>query len=217
MNSQRQMERNKAYSSAASEYKSFFINELQKKSLDRKLFDLFYDKVVNRGKVLEIGCGPGEISNYLWMKGLDITGIDYSAEMINTAKEFNSSIDYKVGDVFNLDYENETIAGIAAPFLIVNFDADEVAEAFKEINRVLIQNGVFLVTFHIGNDETSVYENFLNKGKKISFTFFKLETIKRILNETGFQITETVIKEPYEGEVKVRSFIFAEKRALQKY
>ncbi len=82
MDNKRQNERNKAYSKIAQKYKNLFINELQKKPIDRKIYELFFERVVNKGEILEIGCGPGEISNYLWMKGLEIAGIDCSNEMI---------------------------------------------------------------------------------------------------------------------------------------
>jgi ubiquinone/menaquinone biosynthesis C-methylase UbiE len=137
MNKDRQIERQKAYSSIANEYKRLFINELQKKPLDRKLYDLFYDKVANGGQVLEIGCGPGEISNYLWMKGLDVLGIDYSPEMIKVAKENNDELRFETGDVFQLRLADRSIHGIVAPYLIVNFDVKEVEEALFEMNRVL--------------------------------------------------------------------------------
>ncbi|MBN1411299.1 MAG: class I SAM-dependent methyltransferase [Spirochaetales bacterium] len=211
MNSKRQEERITAYSRIARTYKNLFINELQKKPLDRKLYDLFFEKTVNKGKVLEIGCGPGEISNYLWMKGLDITGIDSSPEMIKAAKAYNGEIDFQTGNVFDLVFPDESIMGVVAPYLIVNFDVAEVREAFSEINRVLNRDGIFLVNFHIGNDETVVYEDFIEKGNRISYTFFKVETIKKLLVESGFELTETVTKEPYDGEETVRAFIFSKK------
>ena len=61
MNKNRQEESRLAYSKIATNYKQLFINELRNKPLDKKLYDLFYDKVINKGRVLEIGCGPGEM------------------------------------------------------------------------------------------------------------------------------------------------------------
>lgn len=211
MKSKRQEERVAAYSKIAEEYNKQFTNELQKKPLDRKFYDLFYDKVINTGKVLEIGCGPGQISNYLWMRGLDITGIDVSPEMIEVATKYNSNIEFVTGNVFELKYDDESIHGVVAPFLIVNFDLEEVAEAFKEIHRILVQEGVFLVTFHVGNDEKVVINDYLEAGNKLTFTHFRVKTIKDLLAKTGFTVTETIVKEPYEGEKTIRAFIFAKK------
>jgi ubiquinone/menaquinone biosynthesis C-methylase UbiE len=213
MNEKRQEERNKAYSKIASDYRKSNINELQKKPLDRKIYDLFYDKVVNTGTVLEIGCGPGEISNYLWMKGLDIIGIDYSKEMIEEAKSFNGEINFEIGNVFELKYATGTVAGIVAPYLIVNFTIEEVKEALAEMNRVLRPKGILLVTFHIGDDEEKIFEDFFIAGNRITYNFFMTETIKRSLVETGFELHEIVVKEPYQGEVTTRAFIFAEKQS----
>jgi ubiquinone/menaquinone biosynthesis C-methylase UbiE len=208
MNIKRQQERNLAYSKIADKYKDLFIDELSNKPIDRKLYDIFLDRTLNKGKVLEIGCGPGEISNYLWKKGLDITGIDYSDEMIRSAKEYNNSIEYCVGNVFNLEYESNSITGIVAPYLIVNFNSDEVLDAFKEIYRTLTKGGCFLVSFHVGNNGTRVFNDFLVKNNRISFTFFRVKTIKSLLVKVGFEITEVIVKEPYVGEITMRAFIF---------
>jgi len=211
MNSKRHTERLAAYSNIAVDYGRMFINELQTKPLDRKLYDLFADKVIDKGKVLEIGCGPGEISNYLFVKGLNITGIDISPEMIKVAKKYNDRMDFQIGNVFNLTFANDSISGIVAPYLIVNFDYIEVKDAFIEIIRVLRNNGTLLVSFHIGRDKTKTYRDFFHKGKPLTFTFYKVDTIKELLKKVGFIITEVVIKEPYEGEQTTRAYIYAEK------
>jgi ubiquinone/menaquinone biosynthesis C-methylase UbiE len=159
MNPKRQNERLLAYSSISESYKNLFIKELDTKPIDRMLYDLFFDRVQNKGLVLEIGCGPGEISNYLWDKGLKITGIDLSSKMISEAHKYNPSIPFEVGEVFNLKYLDNSISGIVAPYLIVNFTIKETFEAFREIYRVLKPNSCFLLSFHIGKDSIKTFKS----------------------------------------------------------
>lgn len=211
MDVKRQKERISAYSNIAQVYSKYFINELDNKPLDRKIYDLFFDRVQSNGTTLEIGCGPGEISSYLWNKGLKITGIDLSEKMVHEAKRYNPSIPFIVGNVFDLSYKTNTIAGIVAPYLIVNFSKNEVLEAFREINRVLKPEGCFLLSFHIGRDNQRLYRDIMVKGTKLTFTFFRVETIKKLLTKAGFHISEVIIKEPYQGEITKRSYIFSKK------
>jgi ubiquinone/menaquinone biosynthesis C-methylase UbiE len=211
MDTKRQNERLLAYSNISESYKNLYINELDSKPIDRKIYDLFFDRAQNKGLILEIGCGPGEISNYLWDKGLKITGIDLSEKMIAEAHKYNPSIPFEVGDVFNLKHLDNSISGIVAPYLIVNFTIKETFEAFLEIYRVLKQNSYFLLSFHIGNNNKKTFMDLITKGTNLTFTFFRVNTIKRLLKKTGFEITEVIIKEPYKGEITTRSFIFSYK------
>lgn len=136
-----------AYDIAAKAYADMCFYELYDKPLDKKLYDLFFERVINKGLVLEIGCGPGEIANYLKMKGIDIIGLDISDKMIEIAKQLNPFIDFRVGDVFNLAFNDNSVAGIVAPYLIVNFKSNDIPKAFSEIYRVLMDKGQLLMHF----------------------------------------------------------------------
>lgn len=125
MDTERQKTIKNAYNIAAKKYADMCFYELYDKPLDKKLYDLFFERVVNKGVVLEIGCGPGEISNYLKMKGLDIIGLDISDKMIEIAKQLNPFIDFRIGDVFNLQFKDNSVAGIVAPYLKVILKVDQ--------------------------------------------------------------------------------------------
>ena len=112
----------KAYNRAAHAYAESFYHELYSKPLDVKLLDLFCERINPDLPVAEIGCGPGEISTYLKYKGLDMVGIDISEEMIRIAEKLNPAIKFQTGDVFNLDFSNNSFSGVLAPFLFVNHD-----------------------------------------------------------------------------------------------
>jgi ubiquinone/menaquinone biosynthesis C-methylase UbiE len=201
-----------AYDIAAKEYADKCFFELSDKPLDKKLYDLFFERVVNKGSVIEIGCGPGEISNYLKMKGLDIIGLDLSDKMIEIAIQLNPFIDFRIGDVFDLKFQDNSVAGIVAPYLIVNFKLDDILKAFSEIHRVLVNNGQLLISFYSGKGDLEINDFFFVKGNTIPYTYFDSDTIKDKLIETGFRIIEYINRMPYEGEITTSTYIFAEKK-----
>lgn len=201
----------KAYDIAAEAYADKCFYELHDKPLDRKLYDLFFERVVNKGITLELGCGPGEIANYLKMKGLDIMGIDISDKMIEVAKKINPFIEFRVGDVFNLEFKDSSVAGIVAPYLIVNFKMDDISKAFAEIYRVLMHQGQLLIAFHSGGQELEINDFFV-RGNTIPYTYFNPDCICDKLLEAGFYIIEYINRMPYQGEVTIRTYIFAGKR-----
>jgi ubiquinone/menaquinone biosynthesis C-methylase UbiE len=199
------------YSKIAKKYADTFFNELDNKPLDRKLYELFASRVIKNGKCIEIGCGPGVISTYLDSIGTNIVGIDKSKEMIEQAKKHNQNVKFIQGDVFELPFDNNCIDGIVAPYLIVNFSDKEIRKTFQEMNRIMKSNSPLLIVFHIGNNKKLKINNFFEETNTITFILHNVDKIKKLLRETLFSINEVVIKEPYEGEITKRAFIFANK------
>lgn len=123
----------------------------------------------------------------------------------------NPFIDFRIGNVFNLHFKDNSVAGIVAPYLIVNFKLDDVLKAFSEIHRVLVKKGLLLISFHSGKQEEIIVNDFIVKGNTIPYTFFEPNEIKDKLIETGFEIIEYINRLPYKGEGTTRTYIFAEK------
>lgn len=70
-----------------------------------QLKDLHRLYIPKKSKVLEIGCGTGDILKFVEPKnGL---GIDVSPEMINTAKERYKDISFRVGDIEKLEIDEK--------------------------------------------------------------------------------------------------------------
>jgi ubiquinone/menaquinone biosynthesis C-methylase UbiE len=203
----------KAYDKVAENYGQAFYYELYAKHLDVKLLDLFCERVNPNMPVCEIGCGPGEIATYLKYKGINMVGVDFSEEMIKMAKQLNPHIDYQVGDVFSLNFENQYFSGVLAPFLFVNYEMEEIKKAFVEIRRVLAPDGLFYLSFHAGNDRIHV-PDFLVPDNPLEFIFLDVSAIEKLLNETGFEVIEWIIRSPYQqGEHKNnRAYIFSRTR-----
>ncbi len=53
------------YDKTAKNYADKFINELSHKHLDRILLKLFASKNLDKGKLIDLGCGPGQTTKYL--------------------------------------------------------------------------------------------------------------------------------------------------------
>jgi len=99
MISQTQKQITVAYDITAHEYATRYFDELDYKPVDRKLLDLFAERIVSPGKVAEIGCGPGEVARYLKNRGVDILGIDISLNMVAEARRLNPDIEFEQGEV----------------------------------------------------------------------------------------------------------------------
>lgn len=96
-------------------------------------------------KVLMLGCGTGEESTILKEFGAlaeDITGIDLSKNSIKIAKETYPDVEFIVGDINNLPFDNDSFDFVYSS-LAVHYSATP-EKVYEEVYRVLNDNGEFL-------------------------------------------------------------------------
>jgi ubiquinone/menaquinone biosynthesis C-methylase UbiE len=202
------------YDSVAKEYAENFRDEHQHKPMDRAILRRFSEEIRNRAPVWDLGCGPGQTTAFLKNLGLQISGLDISARILEQARTLHPEIRFKKGSLLDLEFDDESIAGAVAFYAIVHFSKDQVQTAFQEIFRVLKPGGIFLLSFHIGQEKMHLDE-FLGMAVDIDFMFFTTDFIRRILEGCGFERIEVIEREPY-PEVEYqsrRAYVFAYKPA----
>lgn len=201
-----------AYDAVAEEYARTFSGEHEKKPLDREILLRFSEEVAGKGPIWDLGCGPGQTSGYLKNLGVEISGLDLSEKALEQARTIHPEIHFQKGNILDLEFESNSIAGIVSFYAIVHFTEEQVALAFREIFRVLEPGGVFLLAYHVG-EETIHLEEFLDKKFGIDFMFFTTDFISNCLRNSGFEKIETIEREPY-PEVEYesqRAYVFARK------
>ncbi len=96
-------------------------------------------------KILLIGCGTGEetmLLNSFGAYSKNIVGIDISRESIKLAKNTYPSVEFKVMDMNNLEFEDESFDFVYSS-LAVHYTANP-EKVYKEVYRVLKKDGLFL-------------------------------------------------------------------------
>ena len=204
------------YDKTANKYSDKFINELQHKHFDSILLWAFALENAGKGSVIDLGCGPGQTTKFLFDSGItDITGVDISHNMIAVAKSNNPALNFEVADMLHLNFPDKYFAAAIAFYSIVHFDPDQIRTAFKEIRRVLKDKGQFLFSFHVGNDIIQL-DNFLEEKVNIDFYFFAIDTIKSIVLEAGFEIIDVLERAPYADveHASQRAYCWVEKKEI---
>src|ERR1700685_4303482 len=109
-----------SYDRLAEEYTRRIADELRHKPLDRELLDRFARATAGRGEVCDMGCGPGHVARYLHAAGASVFGLDLSPGMVEQARKLNPHIRFREGNMMALDIVDDTLAGVAAFYVIVN-------------------------------------------------------------------------------------------------
>jgi demethylmenaquinone methyltransferase / 2-methoxy-6-polyprenyl-1,4-benzoquinol methylase len=102
--------------------------------------------------LLDIGCGPGTISNDLLAISSRVWGMDISQDMINIAidkfneTQFNEKVHFEVGDAEQLKFPDEYFDAVVCVGVLRYLNSRE--RGLQEIYRVLKPNGVVVMTFY---------------------------------------------------------------------
>lgn len=204
------MDTQTSYDQVADEYVRRIFDELQHKPLDRQLLDRFAASVRGVGSACDLGCGPGHVARYLHERGVQVCGVDLSAEMVERARRLTPAIEFWQDDMMALDTPDETWAGITAFYSLIHIPRANLARTLRELRRVLRPGGVLLLSFHIG-DEAIHLDDWWGQKVSVDFFFFRSAEMAGYLTSTGFEIEEIIEREPYPDieHQSRRSYIFA--------
>jgi SAM-dependent methyltransferase len=200
------------YDAVAREYADRFAGELVHKPLDRELLTRFASEVRGRGQVYDLGCGPGQTTAFLHDRGVQVRGLDLSAETLREARQRHPGLKFDQGNMLALSLADATIAGVIAFYAIVHFAPTELRRALAEMYRVLRPSGRLLLAFHVGVGSIHV-EEFLGRSVSLDFVLLNPQDVKDELVRVGFVDVEAIERDPY-PDVEYptrRAYLFARK------
>lgn len=100
--------------------------------------------VPRASKVLDAGCATGEMATRLMRRGYEVWGLDIAEPMIRCARERCPSDRFRVGDVEQMPFRDNTFDAVVCLGVIEYLDTDE--RALREMWRVLKPGGRAVVS-----------------------------------------------------------------------
>lgn len=99
-------------------------------------------------KVLEVGCGKGDLSILMATQGVNVTGIDLSQNLLKNAskraRKLGLDINFKQADITDLPFEDSCFDVVISTLTFHYLSEEEKELALKEIFRVLKPGGRFV-------------------------------------------------------------------------
>ena len=152
------------------------------------------------GPVLDVGCGPGHITDHLRSLGVDATGIDMVPEFLAYARETFPDGRYRLGVMDALDVADHSVAGILAWYSMIHLP--DPGAALAEFRRALTPGGTLVIGF-IDGDEVSAYDH-----KVVTAYRRPVSDLAERLTRAGFTEIEHV-RRPAEGKHQAYAAIAA--------
>jgi SAM-dependent methyltransferase len=184
------------YDAVAHEYADRFAGELAHKPLDRELLERFASEVRGRGKVYDLGCGPGQTTAFLHGRSVDVSGVYLSPVLLREAGQHHPGVEFVPGDMLALACIDAFLAGVIAFYSILHFSPADRRRALAEMHRALQPGGRLLLAFHLGEGAIHV-EEFLGRPMALDFLLFTAQGITDELVQAGFEAVEAIERDPY--------------------
>lgn len=191
----------------------------QEKFMELDLYNETYDYICSsitkqHAKLLEIGCGPGNITKYLLSKrpDFDIFGIDIAPNMIELAKKNNPNARFAVMDSRKINSIKTKYDGIICGFCLPYLSFTESKELIFNSYNLLNENGLIYLSFVEGDPAKSDFKT--GSGGRVFFHFHNLVDLKKQLIDTGFGEIKTVKVEykKSETEFDIHTILTAKKK-----
>jgi ubiquinone/menaquinone biosynthesis C-methylase UbiE len=185
--------------------------------LYNQTYDLFCEAITAKNPtVLELGCGPGNITKYLLTKRPDfeIDAVDVAPNMIALAQQNNPTAQCKVMDVREIDCIQKPYNAIVCGFCIPYLSATDVSKLIADCHHLLLQNGVFYLSFVAGDYTQSDYQKG-SSGDRVYFYYHSLESVVESFEKQGFSVDNLIaMKYPKNDNTEeIHTIIIARKTA----
>jgi ubiquinone/menaquinone biosynthesis C-methylase UbiE len=108
----------------------------------------FLARMPKGGRILDIGCGPGQDAENFTRLGFNVTGIDPSEKFIEIARMRVPAARFTKGDMRKLDFPDASFDGAWACFSFHHVPGDEAPGALLELKRVLKPRGTLFISGH---------------------------------------------------------------------
>jgi 2-polyprenyl-3-methyl-5-hydroxy-6-metoxy-1,4-benzoquinol methylase len=170
----------------------------QEKFMDLDLYDgtyaAFCAAVSKQGaRILEIGCGPGNISRFLLRHrpDFDLFGIDIAPSMVALAQKNNPTARFAVMDSRDLDQLDARYDGIVCGFCLPYLSSTDCDKLLADCAGLLEHQGWLYLSFVEGNPADSGFQTG-SSGARAYFYYHDLEEVKRQLATHHFDRIEVV-------------------------
>lgn len=167
--------------------------------------------------VLEIGCGPGNVTRYLLdhRPDLKITGLDIAPTMIDYARKMSPEAEFAVLDIRNLDQMNGKYDAIFNGFCVPYQSKEDLEKFIADSHTLLNSEGILYLSCIEGDYEKSGMETGSKPEYRMQVFYYSEEQIQTYLSKTGFNTIEVErIAYPSQDESKqVHLIVMARKKS----
>jgi SAM-dependent methyltransferase len=189
-----------AYDVTAEDYAEAFADDLLRLPIDREVLDAVAEGLRGESVVLDLGCGPGQVGQYLADRGLRVVGLDLALQMLLVAGRRTGNRNLACGDMRSAPFGSESFSGVVAFYSIHHLPRSELGSALVEIRRILKPTGLFVVATHLGESEVYSSEFLGHRIRTVGGTLYGKDELLNELQSQSFVVQDVRHRDPLPHE-----------------
>lgn len=138
----------RAYSDRADDYVGLFGSIDDTAEADRR--HVLQWATGRDGLIIDVGCGPGQWTDYLRSHGLRVVGIDPVEEFVSSARRRFPESSFRIGSATHLGVEPATLGGVLAWYSLIHSPPEHLDEILAEFARSVRPGQGLLIGFFEG-------------------------------------------------------------------
>jgi 2-polyprenyl-3-methyl-5-hydroxy-6-metoxy-1,4-benzoquinol methylase len=163
-------------------------------SIDSYVYSInrFCDLIsLERPKILELACGPGNITKHVKQRfpNSDYIAVDLAEKMIDIAREQVDNVDFRIMDMKKISTFKTKFDSIMCSFGLPFLSKKDAYTLILNCSKLLHNNGVIYLSSMEGDELKAGFESTSFSGdSKVYFNYHRQKDIEKALVENGFHI-----------------------------
>lgn len=158
-------------------------------------YDTFCALLPQKASVFEMGCGPGNVTQYVLDKRADLhyTASDLAPNMLVLAKKNNPNARFLTLDCREIASLHQKFDAIIAAFVLPYLNKAECAKLISDCIKILNPNGVLYLSTMEDDETQSGFEHTSFGGEDQVYINYHQETfLRERLSENGFEVLHLI-------------------------
>ncbi len=185
-----------AYDLTAEDYAEAFADDLLRLPIDREILDSVAQRSGRDSLVLDLGCGPGQVGQYLAERGLRVVGLDLALQMLLVARRRTGNCSLACGDMRSAPFGSESFSGVVAFYSLHHLPRSALGTALAEIRRILKPAGLFVIATHLGESEIYSSEFLGHQIETVGATLYSKDEVFNELQSQSFVVEDVRHRDP---------------------
>lgn len=172
-----------------------YANIYQEKFMDVSLYqnslDEFLSLIPSNAHLLELACGPGNMTKYLLQKRPDINilATDLAPKMLTLAKVNNPQAKFELMDMKDLSHLSQKFQVILCAFGFPYLSKQEAIQWITDASKVIEPKGVLYISTMENDNKKSCFKKG-SQGDEIFMNYHEASYIEEALKLNNFEILE---------------------------
>jgi SAM-dependent methyltransferase len=156
-----------------------------------------------KGRILDLGCGPGRDAKVFSDKGFDVVGVDFSERLLEIARKEAPLAQFHCLPMEEMVFPERSFDGIWANCSLLHIAKRNLPSLLTSIHGFLKKGGCFYLSLKKGSGE-GVEKDVRYAGEEKFWSYFEKEEIEKLLLDAGFSLWESEVvvpTDPYQNRL----------------